>query len=418
MTDYARCLDEAPPAVTRTPRAGHLPSLDGLRAVSIALVLLGHLRGTRGFARLDLGVGDYGHLGVVVFFVISGFLITRLMLSEQTKSGRVSLGLFYARRVLRLFPASYAFITVVWLLWATGLIHLQATDIWHAVTYTVNYLPGRSWQIGHLWSLSVEEQFYFIWPCAFVLLVTPRRAGWAAAAVIVFGPVARSAAWLFLRGTPDYDLEFFPMVADCLASGCLLAFVSGWLEGKRWYLQLFRPAYSAGLVALILMINRYEGYTVVSVFGTSVVNLSLAILIHRSVYCFRDPIGRVLNWRPVAFVGVLSYSLYLWQQLFLNRNSTAWINAFPQNLALAIAAALGSYFLLEKPFLKLRSRLRGREAVLYPQAGSFLPAFNLRQVAPVNAEHLGHFNLRPVLLPPQSADTIPEAYTNVRRDRI
>ena len=300
-------------------------------------------------------------LGVVVFFVISGFLITRLMLSEQAKTGTVSLGLFYARRALRLFPASYAFIAFVWLLWAIGLIHLHAADIWHAVTYTVNYFPDRSWQIGHLWSLSVEEQFYFIWPLAFVLLKTPRRAGWAAAAVIASGPVARATAWLFLRHTPYYDLELFPMVADCLASGCLLAVVSGWLEKKSWYLQLFRPVISVCLVALVLIINRFEGYTVVSVFGTSVINLSLAVLIHRSVYCFRDPFGRLLNLKPIAFVGVLSYSLYLWQQLFLNRNSSAWINAFPQNLALAVAAALGSYFLLEKPFLKLRTRLRGRQ---------------------------------------------------------
>ena len=364
MTASSQPLDEQSPKQTRATRADRLPSLDGLRAASIVLVLLGHLSGTRGFAHLSLGVGDYAHLGVVVFFVISGFLITRLMLSEQAKRGRVSLGLFYARRALRLFPASYAFIAFVWLLWATGLIHLQARDIWHAVTYTVNYFPDRSWQIGHLWSLSVEEQFYFIWPLTFILLITPRRAGWAAAGVIAFGPVARSLAWLFLRKTPYYDLELFPMVADCLASGCFLAIVSGWLEGKSWYLRLFRPAYSVGLVALILIINRYEGYTVVSVFGTSVINLSIAILIHRSVYCFRDPIGRVLNWKPVAFVGVLSYSLYLWQQLFLNRNSFAWVNAFPQNLALTIAAALGSYFLLEKPFLKLRGRLRGRRAGL------------------------------------------------------
>jgi peptidoglycan/LPS O-acetylase OafA/YrhL len=68
--------------------------------------------------------------------------------------------------------------------------------------------------------------------------------------------------------------------------------------------------------------------------------------------------GRFLNWRPIAFAGLLSYSLYLWQQLFLNRNSGAWVNAFPQNLCFAIAAALGSYYLFEKPFLRLRRRLR------------------------------------------------------------
>jgi peptidoglycan/LPS O-acetylase OafA/YrhL len=360
---------EAAAAVPRTAKAGHLPSLDGLRAVSIAFVLLGHLSGTTGFVRVNLGIGDYAHLGVVVFFVISGFLITRLMLSEHAKEGHVSLTLFYARRALRLFPAAFAFIACVCLLWATGFVHLQARDIWHACTYTVNFEPGRSWQIGHLWSLSVEEQFYLIWPCTFVLL-GPRRAGWAGAVAVLLGPIARSAAWLFLRGTPYYNLEMFPMVADSIAMGCLLAMAGGWLEKKSWYLRLFRPTYSAGLLALILLTNRYMGYTVVSVFGSSVINASLAVLIHRSVYLSRDSIGRVLNWKPIAFVGVLSYSLYLWQQLFLNRTSSAWINSFPQNLGFAIAAALASYFLLEKPLLNLRGRLRAQQSARFEDTRS------------------------------------------------
>jgi len=284
------------------------------------------------------------------------------LLTERTKHGHVSLKLFYARRALRLFPAAYTFILCVGVLWWVGLIRLQATDIWHAATYTMNYLSDRSWQVGHLWSLSVEEQFYLIWPCTFVLL-RPKRTGWVAAGVILFGPVARSAAWLFLRGTPYRDLEMFPMVADSLAMGCLLATIGGWLESKKWYLWLFRPASSVGLVALVCGINRFMGYTIVSVLGASILNASLAILIHRSVYCSRDWAGRILNWKPVAFVGVLSYSLYLWQQLFLNRNSSAWVNEFPQNLFFAVAAALASYFLLEKPFLRLRRRLRRSAAV-------------------------------------------------------
>jgi peptidoglycan/LPS O-acetylase OafA/YrhL len=338
-------------------KTDHLPSLDGLRAISIFLVLLGHLSRTRGFVSVDLGIADYSHLGVVVFFVISGFLITRLMLSERLRNGQVSLKRFYARRTLRLFPASYTYIACVCLLWLAGILHLHARDIWHAVTYTVNFLPGRAKPIGHLWSLSNEEQFYLLWPCAFVLL-GPRRSGWVAVGTILFGPVARACAWIFLRGTPYRDLEMFPMVADSIAMGCLLANIGGWLEGKKWYLQLFRPAYSLGLLALLLVTNRYMDYTVVSVFGTSVINASLAILIHRCVYCPHDWVGRLLNWRPIVFVGTLSYSLYLWQQLFLNRESSAWINTFPQNLILAIAAALASYFLLEKPLLKLRHRLK------------------------------------------------------------
>jgi len=148
------------------------------------------------------------------------------------------------------------------------------------------------------------------------------------------------------------------MFADSLAMGCLLAMAGGWLEGKSWYLKLFRPAYSTGLLAIVLLTNRFMTYSLVSIFGATVINFCLAILIHRSVYCYRGRIGGVLNWRPVAFIGVLSYSLYLWQQLFLNPTSADWINAFPQNLGLAIVVALGSYFLLEKPLLRLRHRLR------------------------------------------------------------
>lgn len=334
-----------------------LPSLDGLRAVSILLVLVGHVGGTRGFGRVNLGIGDYAHLGVLVFFVISGFLITRLLLKEHAKSGRVSLKNFYIRRALRLFPASYTYMACVGLLWGAGVISLHATDMWHAVTYTVNYLPERSWQIGHLWSLSIEEQFYFLWPCAFVLC-KPRRAVWVAAIVVILGPVARSAAWLFLRHTPYYDLELFPTMADSLAMGCLLAMAAPWLEKQSWYLQLFRPVYSIGLVLLILAISRYSAYTLVAVPGASLVYAAIAILIHRSIYRPDDWAGKFLNLRPIVFIGVLSYSLYVWQQLFLNRTSSNWVNEYPQNLVFAFAAALCSYFLLEKPFLSLRRRLR------------------------------------------------------------
>ena len=288
---------------SKSSSRGHISSLDGLRAVSIALVVLGHLAGTPRFPYIDFGVGDYAHLGVVVFFVISGFLITRLLLAEHEKTGHVSLKLFYGRRSLRVFPASYTYIACISLLWLAGIVHLENKDFWHAVTYTVNYMPQRSWDIGHLWSLSVEEQFYLLWPCTFVAL-GPRRASWVAATVILVGPMARAGGWMFLIGIPySRDLEMFPMVADSLAMGCLLAKVSGWLEEQDWYLQLFRPAYSIGLLALLLLVNRNMGHAVVAVFGTSIINMILAILIHRSVYFSRDLVGRVLNWKPIVHRG-------------------------------------------------------------------------------------------------------------------
>ena len=344
-------------APSRMATGVRIPSLDGLRAISIMLVLLGHLAGTRGFGEVDLGIGDFAHMGVQVFFVISGFLITRLLLAEQQRKGSVSLRRFYARRCLRLFPACYAYIAVVSVLALVGFVSLTARDQLHSITYTVNFLPHAAWEIGHLWSLSVEEQFYLLWPFAFVMLA-PRRAGWAAAGVVVLGPLARIANRFLLTGSPYQNLNMFPMVADSLAVGCLLTLGRGWLESQGWYARLLRPLPSLITVVVMLAINRFGGYTIGAVFGMAIINFCIALLIHRSVVHPGDWAGRILNWSPLVFVGTLSYSLYVWQQLFLNRDGARWMNAFPQNLALAIATGLASYFLLEMPLLRLRERLR------------------------------------------------------------
>lgn len=339
-------------------KSARMASLDGIRAISIALVIAWHLNGTRGVGELNFQIGNAGRLGVIIFFVISGFLITTLLLSEHAETGLVSLRRFYARRAIRILPASYTYLIVISVLSLFRVLHLQARDLWHAVTYTVNYMPGgNAWQIGHLWSLSVEEQFYLLWPFAFVAL-GPRLAVCTAAGVIAFGPFARAFSRMFMTGTPYEDLQMFPMVADSLATGCVLAWARGWLEQQGWYRQLFRPAYSLLLLALVLLINRYRYYSMVDALGTSLMNVSLAVLIHRSVFIHNDWVGMALNWRPVAFIGVLSYSLYVWQQLFLDKASGWWGSTFPQNFVLAITAAVLSYLLLEKPMLRLRQRLR------------------------------------------------------------
>jgi len=275
-------LSAPKPAVSsvRAGRSDHMPSLDGLRAISIILVLLGHLSRTQGVPRINLGIGEYARLGVVVFFVISGFLITRLLLDEQAKKGRVSLRMFYARRSLRLFPASFAYIAVVSGLWALDLVVMNAGDLWHSITYTVNYMPESSWEVRHLWSLSVEEQFYLLWPLAFVLLGR-KRSIWALAAVVLLGPVARYIDWRYLTGTPYHGVRMFPMVADSLATGCLLASGRNWIERQDWYLRLFRPVNSMLLLALLLLLSRYAYYPVIEIAGWSFINLLLAILIHR-----------------------------------------------------------------------------------------------------------------------------------------
>jgi peptidoglycan/LPS O-acetylase OafA/YrhL len=120
-----------------------IPGLDGLRAVSILFVLSGHLVGNP--------FGDLANLGVRVFFVISGYLITLLLIREEGKTGTVSLRQFYARRALRIFPASYSLVLVVTAAYILGVIDLHRGDLLHAYTYTMNYSVDRSWWLGHLW---------------------------------------------------------------------------------------------------------------------------------------------------------------------------------------------------------------------------------------------------------------------------
>ena len=253
----------------------------------------------------------------------------------------------------------WQYIACIGLLSLWGILDVSLPNMWHAATYTVNHMQHPQWEIGHLWSLSLEEQFYLIWPLVF-LAIGPPKAIWAALALIALGPIARTSGWLYevLHGSTYHDYKMFPMLSDTLAMGCLLACLKDWLESKPLYLRLFHPAWSLTVLALVLAVNRYSYRAIVSVPGTLFISLGIALLIHRSVYCPSDWIGKLLNNRILSFTGILSYSLYIWQQPFLNRYANYWASAFPQNIIFTIAAALASYFLLEKPLLQMRRRLR------------------------------------------------------------
>ena len=367
------------------PEAHRIPSLDGIRAVSILMVLYGHLCGTRGFPlatrhAYDTPLGNLAHLGVLVFFVISGFLITSLLMSEREKTGTISLKRFYLRRVLRIFPAFYALILVLAIAAWFGILNISPRDFVYALTYTVNYCPNPSWQIGHLWSLSIEEQFYLLWPLTLVAL-KQRRALIVALCAIFVGPAVRSGVLLWARADPQSplgDMAIFPAMFDYLATGCALALLRPWLLTRPWYLHLTASRWLIAGVPLILLANRESTRPVLDFVLSPLMNVCIALLIESSTRHFDSLAGRFLNWKPVAFLGVLSYSLYLWQEPFLNRHSDAWWNAFPQNLAFALAAAALSYFIVERAFLGLRKRLekttrlpkRAREGASAPDATS------------------------------------------------
>ncbi len=343
---------------------GRIPSLDGIRAISIAMVLLGHLQSTDGFPALTINrwLGDLAHLGVIVFFILSGFLITSLLMQERARTGSVSLKLFYVRRILRIFPAFYIYIFIVAMIIAGGLDAppINGADIGYALTYTVNYYPGRSWNIGHLWSLSVEEQFYLLWPLCFVLLCE-RRA--LAVAVITFalGPLVRALMHLvFHAPSPWRDLEVFPAMADNIAIGCIFALLRPWLLAQDWYLQITSSPWLALGLPLVFLINRMLDYTVIDLVGSPIMLVCLTVLIEASTRHGQSRAGRFLNWKPVVFVGLISYSLYLWQQPFLDRHAHLAMTAFPLNIVLAVAMALLSYFVVERSFLKVRRNYEHR----------------------------------------------------------
>jgi peptidoglycan/LPS O-acetylase OafA/YrhL len=350
------------PSLPAPPR---IPGLDGLRAVAILLVLCSHVQGAPGAPSLPLPKGLHlGELGVRIFFVISGYLITSLLLREVARRGQISLRDFFARRVLRIFPAFYVFLLVVFVLAAERIIELRPGDALHAVTYTMNYHGERAWWLGHLWSLSVEEQFYLFWP-VILALVGARRGLMVAAAAVVAAPLIRVGTWVFWPSARAGIGEVFPTVFDALAVGCLLAGLSDRLGRSPRYLAALRSPFFALVPLFGLAISMVPRVSFELAVGQSLVNVAIAFSIDRCVRCPEGVTGRLLARPTLVWIGSMSYSLYLWQQLFLNRHSEAWLNAFPLNLGLTFAVAAFSYYGIEQPILRLRPR--ASEAPL-PQA--------------------------------------------------
>jgi peptidoglycan/LPS O-acetylase OafA/YrhL len=361
--------------------ARRIPSLDGLRAISIALVIVSHLLGTRGFPvgpRAMGAIGDFGYLGVRVFFVISGFLITSLLLAEHEKTGGVSLKNFYARRMWRIFPAFYTFVAAMVLAWAMGSIALHAYDVLAAVTYTMNYHYDRSWELGHIWSLSIEEQFYLVWPALFIL-GGPRRVVPIALAMMAVAPVLRAAAFFVVERPDDITMEAYPCVMDSIATGCLLAALRPRLDTNTRYLKALRSPWFLLIVPIIVVIAlRPTWWAFEYTSNVTIQNIGVALLVDRCVRNPDDWVGRILNWGPLVWLGGLSYSLYLWQEPFLNHYAKSDVNTFPLNVALAFTCAVASFYLVETPFLQWRDR---RKASLHGKR-------DRPERAPVLGEHV------------------------------
>ena len=364
---------------------GYRPELDGLRALAVAAVMLFH-------ANANWAKG--GFLGVDVFFVLSGFLITRLLLEEREVTGHVGLLRFYLRRVLRLFPALAAVSLAVAVYAHIWLSHDQAAQTWSDVlataTYHMNWVEALTARplfglLDHAWSLSIEEQFYVLWP---LLLIVAHKLG-GKRAVLGAALVGAAASAALRAGLLHPHVTFDPRVyygldthADGLLIGCALAAASLiWTDlPARITSRAGRWVGPAALVALAVAVASvslrsrwlYEwGYLVIVVVCAALV----ADLYAGGIT------SRLLHHEPLVFVGRISYGLYLWHwpvYLVLNGGRIHWpfIPLTLLRLAVSGLCALASFVFVERPFLRLKDRLepallarnRNRSADLTPNS--------------------------------------------------
>jgi peptidoglycan/LPS O-acetylase OafA/YrhL len=356
--------------------SGRIVGLDGLRAVSILFVLIGHGRATAPGGSAELAVlGPYlgnGHLGVTTFFVISGYLITHLLRREWEQVGAIRLRVFYARRVLRIFPALYTYLLVLTLLRTLEWVNTTRDDVVVAAVFLTNYkilLPVVTnddyWFVGHFWTLSLEEQFYLFWPTT-IFLFGFARAPRIALLIVFAAPLVRIAtyfAWPSVRGQLGMMLH---TAADPIMIGCLAALWQGrtWFErllckGAFWIWPLAAACFLVvGSPSLSL---HFRGSYLMTV-GLTLDSVAVAFILLWIVEHPNSFAGRLLSTPVFRHVGVLSYSLYLWQQLFLTTRNQTWTGLFPINFLACFAAAEASYWIIERPFLQLRSLFRRKIA--------------------------------------------------------
>ena len=308
-----------------------------------------------------------GSIGVDIFFVLSGFLITTLLVEELDSRGRVSIGRFYIRRALRLLPALFGLLAVV-AAWAL-LVASPSTrnNALHEIAAAASYTRNLTWWantpgtlLGHTWSLALEEQFYLVWPALLTLCLRPRQSSTWLATAFAVGFVVIGA--LRVSGVVGPAALFIGR-PDALLLGAALALVRRDL-GSRWSsATAMRWAGSiavAGAAALILIASRDSADDLFGV-GFTLAAMAAAALIYGLVVLDERGQLRVFAWRPAVAFGRVSYGFYLWHlpvlrwtdDRLIGRSAVVRIGV---SLALALTATLLSYRLLEKPALRLKAR--------------------------------------------------------------
>jgi peptidoglycan/LPS O-acetylase OafA/YrhL len=327
----------------------------------VVIILFFHLHLLPSVGRPDWMRFDVATLGMFIFFVISGFIITKLALDERERSGTINLPSFYGRRFFRIFPALLGYLLGLAVLGGLGLAGCSVHQLWLGLTFLGNYRYSGCLSTGHLWSLSVEEQFYLLWPIVLSRL-SSRNASRLLLIVICVVPVIRIVH--VVHGADWMTLEWHSeSVADSLAIGCLLAIGRNRLHANRRYQRFANSSFGWLLPVGMLAAGWQHSALFYQGLGKTIMLVGIAIGIDISIQRSKTAWGRCLNNAVLVRLGLWSYSIYLWQQVFILQLPGAQPYArFPLNLALAIGAGIASYYLVEQPAL-----LWGRQMIPRPQ---------------------------------------------------
>ena len=346
-----------------SPEAKHsfIPGLDGLRALSVLIVLVAHMG-------LDHIVP--GGFGVTVFFFISGFLITRLLIAETEEKGRINLPKFYLRRFARLYPALLFMVMLTTILSAAmgyGLPTLVEglaavfyfTNFYQVHAANIDYSPLMSWT--PLWSLAVEEHFYLLFP----LLVLSMGAFWnrlnlAIITILIAVPLWRAFVFFNLNvSVSDFNYMMTSARIDSIAWGCLLSVMlhSKGIDYMRAAIGIL-PLICAALWVLVSLLIRDEMFKYIWRF--SIQGAAIFVLILNLYYMARLRwVFGILEQAALVWIGKTSYALYLWHYPiydFVHRNMEVSFLSISLTLILSFAITAFSFYLIEGPFMKLRKR--------------------------------------------------------------
>jgi peptidoglycan/LPS O-acetylase OafA/YrhL len=349
---------------SHSPATGPIPSLDGVRAAAVALVFFAH-------GGLENVVP--GGLGVTVFFVLSGYLITTLMRIEHASSGRIDYRAFYARRLLRLMPPLFIVVAVTALLAAFSVVDgsFTAGGLASALFYAGNYhviwndFNGMPAGIGVVWSLAIEEHYYLLFPPLAALLLRRGRVGLSVGVLAALCALVLAwRCWLVARGAPTAHLTMATDTrVDAILVGCLLAlWRNPWLDRAASAPRRYDWAIAAVSVAVLAgsLLLRDEVFRLTARY--SVQSVAIAALLYLAVARADRLPFRWLNARPLVYIGTISYTIYLshhvillglarhWPQL-----NEFWLMGFGAALTLAVAAAMRRW--VEGPCARLRRRL-------------------------------------------------------------